>query len=85
MDTNKKSKLQVDFAKQQSYLGWLKNYFKYYLLSNYSNDEFREYYRKKTNKEFNENRKLLEFIEQVTITEIIIDLKKYINYDKRIF
>ena len=77
---NKKSKLQVDFAKQQSYLGWLKNYFKYYLLSNYSNDEFREYYRKKTNKEFNENRKLLEFIEQVTITEIIIDLKKYINY-----
>lgn len=74
----KKSILDVDFERQKSYLDWIKNYFKYYILSNYSNDEFRLYFKSVTNQEFNENRLLIDFIENMTITTLIRDLKKFI-------
>jgi len=77
---NKKSKWSVDVAKQHLYLEWIKNYFKYYLLSNYSNDEFRLYYKVRTGKEFNENKKLLDFIDEITISQLLVDIKKYIDH-----
>lgn len=74
----KNSILSVDERKQKLYINWIKNYFKYYLLSNYTNDEFREYYFKKTSTEFDENLKLLSFIDDITISELIYDLKMII-------
>lgn len=77
---NKKSKLSVNKAKQNLYLDWIKNYFKYYLLSNYSNDEFRMYFKIRFGSDFNENKKLLEFIDGITISQLLFDLKKFIDY-----
>jgi hypothetical protein len=76
----KKSILKVDFAKQNSYLDWMKNYFKYYILSNYSNDEFRLYFKSVTGLEYNENKLMTDFIEQISISSLIGDLKKYIKH-----
>lgn len=75
----RKSVLNVDFAKQNSYLDWIKNYFKYYILSNFSNDEFRFYYKVVTGRDFNDNQLLTEFVHEVSINRLISDLKKYIQ------
>jgi hypothetical protein len=77
---NKKSRLTIDIEKQNLYLEWIKNYFKFYLLSNYSNDEFRLYFKSRTGYEFNENKKMLEFVNSISISQLLVDLKKYIDY-----
>jgi len=77
---DKKSSLKVNIPKQKLYLDWIKNYFKYYLLSNYSNDEFRMYYKFITKEEFNDNIKLINFINQISVNQLLKDFNKYITY-----
>lgn len=76
----KKSDIKVDFKKQELYLSWIKNYFKYYILSNYSNDEFRLYFKYATGMEYNDNKFMIEFVEQISIGSLLVDLKKYIAH-----
>jgi hypothetical protein len=76
----KKSILTINIKRQIDYLNWLKNYFKYYLLSNYTNDEFRFYYKKKTGSEFCENKNFLEFIDNITISQLLVDIKLNIEH-----
>jgi hypothetical protein len=76
----RKSSHKVNIAKQHLYLEWLKNYFKYYLLSNLKNDEFREYFYSVTNESYDDKIKLLRFVEQISISQLLLDLKKYFKY-----
>lgn len=56
---------------RDSYIHWLINYFKYYLVANFTNDELLEFSKEKMGKIFNNKEELSDFVNMLTPEEII--------------
>lgn len=70
-----KEKPLVDKKIQKEYFGWLGNYIKYFLLANFSNSEFNDFYARKAGKEFPAGiDNLLVFVNALEYDEIIKEI-----------
>ncbi|OGH85671.1 MAG: hypothetical protein A2493_02105 [Candidatus Magasanikbacteria bacterium RIFOXYC12_FULL_33_11] len=56
---------------RDNYVLWLKNYFKYYLIANFSNDELLLFSKEKTGKIYNNKEELSNFINKLNVEDII--------------
>lgn len=65
--------------KQDDYLQWLKNYVKYYLIANLTNDEFVAFYRSKTKKAISSRESIINFINGLKFEEILIEISRVMN------
>lgn len=70
---------KVDSEKQKVYLDWLRNYIKYFLIANLSNEELDKVYSNYTNKTTRNINDLINFINDLRFEEIIKILTQYIN------
>jgi hypothetical protein len=69
--------VQSEYSKD-SYREWLKNYMKFYLLANFTNDEFNEFFKDKTDKPISCQQDVVGFVCSVSTGEIITKLKEVI-------
>lgn len=70
---------KVISEKQSEYLTWLKNYIKYFLIANLTNEELDEFYNQRAGKRTRTIPELLGFINALHIENILDALVKYIN------
>ena len=70
---------EVEPERQRKYLDWLRNYIKYFLIANISNEELDEIYSRYTKKGTRNISDLVNFINNFRFEEFIEILKNYIN------
>lgn len=70
---------EVEPEKQRKYLSWLRNYIKYFLIANLSNEELDEIYGRHAKKSTRNINDLVNFINNFKFKELIKILNKYIN------
>lgn len=63
---------------RDSYYQWLENYMKFYVLANLTNDELNMFYTKKVGRSMSDQHALTDFVESLTINEIINEVSKYL-------
>lgn len=61
----------LDLDKQKEYVDWMKNYMKFYLVANLTNDEFIKFYEKKTKRKISGRKDVVDFITALSIDEIL--------------
>lgn len=71
-----KQPVMVNQKKQQEYLAWLKNYIKYFLVVNLSNDEFDDFYGQVTGRGSRTLSQLIEFVNQLEYEQILAYLNQ---------
>jgi hypothetical protein len=69
---------KINYSKED-YRLWLKNYMKFYLLANLTNDEFDSYFQAKNNRKIGSEKDIVDFVCNLSVTEIIVNLKEVLN------
>jgi hypothetical protein len=64
---------------KETYQNWLTNYMKFYLLANFTNDEFNVLYQSKTGKQISSQKDIIDFVCGISTAEIITKLNEVIN------
>lgn len=65
--------------RQNDYFQWLTNYIKYYLIANLTNDEFNDFFLKKTKNPISSRESIVNFINGLEFDEILTEISKVIN------
>jgi hypothetical protein len=68
-----------DTKKQESYVIWLSNYIKYYLIANLTNDEFLEFYKQITNKKLSSIQDVTSFVNSLGYNDILHKIAEVCN------
>jgi len=63
--------------RQTSYLEWLHNYIKYFLIANFTNEELDEFYSERTGKRTRNISELISFVNSLEIEDILDKLSNY--------
>lgn len=66
----------LDTTEQKEYIEWLKNYFKFYLLSNLTNDELINFFETVENKKLSSKEDLVDFVKKLTFEDILNKIKE---------
>lgn len=61
---------------RDDYQEWLKNYMKFYLLANLTNDEFNEFFRSETGKQISGQKDIIDFACGISTSDIIAKIKE---------
>lgn len=64
---------------KDEYIRWLTNYIKFYLVANFSNDEFAAFYFEKHGKHFSSQRDIVNFVTDININAILNKIQEFIN------
>ncbi|MHB8276173.1 MAG: hypothetical protein ACYDIA_00760 [Candidatus Humimicrobiaceae bacterium] len=75
INSPKSKYLPQKLLSREEYLIWLSNYVKFYLVSNLTNDELKEFYYEKTAKKINNENDLINFILKLKIKNILEKIK----------
>ncbi len=71
-----KAPKKLSAACQQDYFSWLANYIKYYLIANFTNDEFIDFYQKKMTSPISSKEDIVGFVNNLTFEEILTVIGK---------
>jgi hypothetical protein len=63
---------------KDDYQEWLKNYMKFYLFANFTNDEFNAFFKSKIGKPISSQKDVIDFVCGISTGEIIAELKEVI-------
>jgi len=63
---------------RKTYVKWLKNYIKYFLIANLTNDELKKYYKEKFGENISNEEDLIKFINSLEYEDIINRIKKVV-------
>jgi len=69
----------VDKKMKDNYSKWLKNYFKFFLIANFDNDELSNFYYINTGEKISTKKKLIEFIINLNEKDILKELERVIE------
>lgn len=61
---------------KDNYIQWLKNYIKFYLIANFTNDELKEFYLNITGSSLNKESDLVDFVLSIDIERILVKIKQ---------
>jgi len=77
-----RKKIQKKFfneREQKEYIAWLSNYVKYYLIANFTQDEFIDFYQEKNNRKISSITDITVFINSLSYEEILEKIRAVCN------
>ncbi|MFH2026783.1 MAG: hypothetical protein ABIK30_13380 [bacterium] len=75
----RKEQKKLSDERQQDYFEWLRNYIKYYLIANLTNDEFGDFYRRKMDAPISSKESIVAFVNGLSFEEILAKISKVVE------
>lgn len=74
-----KTNISTKLQRQLKYKDWLRNYIKFYLIANLTNDEFNKFYKKRLNSKISNKEDIVKFIKIISVKDILNEINKVIK------